>query len=165
MKNQVIIAIFFLSIFLSGCSVYTSKTTADICDDACQQERDVYINQVNALLAQAQGITSKVNEWKTVTREDLDLITSFKTQISTLSIPEDFDMVHDYYKRAFNDYVKAIDYVVSANEEYSLASGSLDMQSRNIAMSQVVHNVQEANKLLIYADEEVKFATRLVSKS
>lgn len=163
MKNQVIIAV-LLSIFLSGCGVYTSKTTADICDDVCQQEKDDYIQSVNAFLAQAQAITSKIGEWKTFTETDLESVISLRDQVSTIKIPKDFGMIHDYYQKAFNHYVEAVEYVVKANEDYELASGTSNIQVHNMATSRVVHNIQEANKLLIYADEEVKFATRVVSK-
>jgi len=165
MKNQVIIAVILLSILLSGCGVYTSKATANICDDECQQERDDYIRQTSGFLVQAQEITVKVEDWKTVTKENLQAMIALKNQVSALSIPKDFDMAHDYYERAFNNYVNAIDYVVDANEQYNLVSDTANVQSRNVIMSQVINNVKEANKLLIYADEEIKFATRIVSKT
>lgn len=167
MKTHAILVTFLvLLIFVSGCNTLTTgKTTADVCDDNCQAERDVYIQKTSNLLAQAQEITAKVEDWKTVTKEDLTTIMSLKDEISSLSMPKDFDMAHDYYQRAFNNYVKAIDFIVGANEQHKLASDASNVPSRNIAMSQVINNIQEANKLLIYADEEAKFATRLVSSS
>ncbi len=166
MKKQVILpTILVLLVLLSGCKTLTTgKAAADICDDTCQQEKDNYIKNINDFLTQAQITTSKVDSWKTVTKEDMDKITSLKNQVSALKMPKDFEMVHDYYQRAFNHYVEAIDYIIKANEEYSLASDFTNLQTRNIAMTKVVNNIQEANKALIYAEEEVKFATRLVSK-
>lgn len=165
MKKQVMIAVFLLSlVFLAGCG-YTSKATADVCDDTCQQERDDYIQQVNALLKQAEVITAKVDEWKTVTKEDLGMIISLKNQVFTLNVPKDFDMAQDYYQRAFTHFVEAIDFVVNANEAHGLASDTTNIQTHNMMTSQVVYNIQESNKLLIYADEEIKFAMRLVSKN
>lgn len=166
MKKQAILPILLvLLVVISGCkTITTGKAAADICDDTCQQEKDNYIKNINNLLTQAQSITSKVGSWKTVTKEDMDKITSLKNQVSALKIPKDFEMVHDYYQRAFNHYVEATNYLIKANEEYSLASDFTNLQTRNIAMTKVVSNVQEANKILVYAEEEVKFATKLISK-
>lgn len=167
MKKQVITSILLvLLIILSGCGTETTGgVTKEICDDTCQQARDDYITEVNALLIRAQEITAKITEdWKTVTKQDLKEVISKKEQFSALTAPTNFEMVHDYYGRAFNHYVKAVDFAVEANEQYASASDPENIQSRNMLMSKVVNNIQEANKLLIYADEEVKFATRLVSK-
>lgn len=165
MGKQAILAMLLLLLaFVSGCNTGTTgEATKDVCDDLCQQERAGYVKEVNTFLTQAQEITAKIGAWKTVTKEDLELITSLKNQVFALNIPEGFDLAQDYYQRVFNHYVEAIDYVVKANEEY--ASDTLNVQSRDIAMSKVVYNLQEANKILIYADEETKFAARLVAKT
>jgi len=165
MKNHLILFIVLLLVVsLSGCSGLTGKITADVCDAECQQEKDDYIQNINSFLAQAQKITAKVEDWKSITRKDLEDIIALRDQVKLLEIPKDFDMVNDYYQKVFDHYVEAVDYALKANEEYIFAYDASDLQSRNMAMSKVVYNVQEANKLLIYADEELKFATRLISK-
>lgn len=151
-------------LFVSGCKT-TGKAATDVCDDSCQQGREEYIKEINTFRIQAQEITVKVDEWKTITKKDLEDVTTLRDQVSALNAPTDFDMVHDYYQRAFNHYVEAIDYAVKANEEYALASDPSNIETHNMAMSKVINNVQEANKILIYAEEEVKFATRIISKS
>lgn len=168
MKKQVIITVLFLTLFLlAGCDTFTSKATADICDDTCQQERDDYTQKVNSFLVQAEEITAKVDEgkWKTVTEEDFEKIKFLKSQVFALNVPDGFELIQEYYQRAFTHFVEAIDFVVAANENYGLASDTIDVQAHNVMTSQVVYNVQEANKKLIYAEEEVKFATRMLSKN
>ncbi len=167
MKNQVIILSFLiLIVFLAGCQTKTTgRITKDVCDDKCQLEKDNYIKNVNELLIQSQEITSKISEWKTVTQEDLELMKSLRDQVSVIKPPEGFEMAQDYYTRAFNHYVEAVGYVMKAKGQYESASDPSSVQARNVAMTIVINDIQEANKLLIYADEEVKFATRLVSKT
>lgn len=165
-KQAILITLLLTLILISGCQTGTTgKTTINICDDKCQQERDAYINSINDLLTQAQGVTSKIDEWKTITKEEFELIKSLRDQVLTVKTPEGFEMAQEYYTRAFNHYVEAIDYVIKAKGQYDSTAEPSSVQARNIAMTIIINNIQEANKLLIYADEEAKFATRLISKS
>lgn len=151
---------------MSGCkSLTTGKVTVNVCDDLCQQEKDAYVQGINTLLAQAQTITSKIEDWKTVTKKDLEDITSLKDQVSALKVPKDFELVHDYYSRAFNHYVEAVTHVVTANDMRSQASGSSNVQFRNAKLTNVVDSIQEARRIMVYADEEVKFATNVIPKA
>lgn len=165
MKKRVTALLLLLIVILtSGCkSIATGKAATDVCDDKCQQDRDAYINSMNDFLVQANVVTSKVSAWRTITKEDLDAITALRDKVIALSVPKDFELVHDYYSRAFNHYVEAVTKIVSANNEYFSGSDVSNVAAHNIAMTIVVNNVQEANRILIYADEESKFATRLVS--
>lgn len=163
-KRVTALLLLLLVVLMSGCkSITTGKAAADVCDDKCQQGRDAYVNSMNDLLAQASVITSKASAWKTVTKEDLDALTALRDKVVALSVPDDFELVHDYYIRAFNHYVEAVTKIVGANNEYFSGSDVSNVAARNIAMAVVVNNVQEANKILIYADEESKFANMLVS--
>lgn len=171
-KRMMIAGFFVLLILMSGCKTGVTETgttgttgtvTKEICDDTCQGERDAYAKSVNDLLTQAQAIIAEIPEWRSVTKKDLADMTTLKDKVSALKVPEGFETAHDYYQRAFNDYVEAVASVVKANEGYSKISGISDVQSRNAALTKVLDDVQNASKILVYADEEVKFAARLSS--
>ncbi len=167
MKKQAIaLSLLILLVFLAGCGTKTTGgVTKDVCDDLCKQERDDYIKGVNDLLAQAQVIIAKTIEWKSVTKKDLADITSLKDQVSVLKVPQDFELVHDYYSRAFGHYIEAVDYVVTANEKYASSSNTLNLELRNEMLTSVLNKVQEARKIMVYADEEVKFANNVIPKA
>ncbi|MDP2909312.1 MAG: hypothetical protein Q8N77_05905 [Nanoarchaeota archaeon] len=163
-KRVTALLLLLLVVFMSGCkSITTGKAAANVCDTQCQQEKDGYANVMNSFLVQIKEVTVKADDWKSVTKEDLEKVVSLRDKVVALNVPEDFKLVHDYYTRAFNHYVEAVTKIVSANNEYSSGSDVSNVAAHNIAMTIVVNNVQEANKILIYADEESKFATRLMS--
>ena len=165
-KRTVLIGLFVMLFLMSGCkSLTTGKVTVNVCDDLCQQERDEYVQGINTFLAQAQVITSKIEYWKSVTKKDLGDITSLRDQVSDLKVPKDFELVHDYYSRAFGHYVEAVTHVVTANDMLSQASGSSNTQLHNAELTKVVDNIQEARKIMVYADEEVKFANNVIPKA
>jgi len=172
MKKRVIIPIIFmLVLFLSGCkSPTTGKVASDVtvddivvtCDSACRQEKNDYLASINDLLTQAKVIISKTDNWKSITKKDLADITGLKDKVSGLKAPQDFETVHKYYTSAFNHYVEAVGYVAAANEKYSSSSDITDMALHNKILTDVLDQVQEAQKTLVYADEEVKFATNII---
>ncbi len=166
-KQAVILSLLLLLVFVAGCGTKTTgETTRIICDDTCKKEKESYTNEVNALLTQAQEITGKIkNDWKSVTQKDLEEITALKDQVSVLKMPQDFEMIHDYYLRAFGHYVEAGNYVVIANEKYASSSNSLNVELRNEMLTSVLNKVQEARKIIVYADEEVKFAADIIPKT
>lgn len=165
MKKMVTaLLLLLLVVLMSGCkSITTGKAAADVCDTRCQQEKDEYANVMNSFLVQAKEVIVKADDWKSVTKEDLDKVVSLRDKVAALNAPEDFKLVHDYYTRAFNHYVEAVTKLADANSEYPSASDVSNLAAHNIATSKVIYNVQEANRILVYADEESKFATRLMS--
>lgn len=161
-KRVTALLLLLLVVLMSGCkSITTGKAAADVCDTQCQQEKDEYANVMNSFLVQAKEVIVKADDWKSVTKEDLEKVVSLRDKVAVLNAPEDFKLVHDYYTRAFNHYVEAITKIANANNEYS--SDASNVAAHNIAMTIVIKNVQEANKILVYADEESKFATKLMS--
>lgn len=162
MKKELLILL-ILAVFLSGCTT-TGFYATDACDKACEQEREAYNDKVDGLVAQAKQLALKIDEWKTVLNEDVKKMTVIQSQFSGLKMPYNYDVVHTYYGKGFTHYVEAINFAYKASEAYMMNVDVKDVQTSNMARSQIISYVNSAYNSRIRAEEEIKFASGIVAK-
>lgn len=162
MKKELVLLL-ILVVLLGGCKT-TGLYATDACDYSCKNERNIYSEKVNSLVAEAKQLAVKIEDWKNIASSDVEKMKDLQTQFNSLGIPYNYEIVHTYYGKGLGSYVESMEFAYKASEAYMMGVDVKDIQTSNMARSQAISFVSSAYNSKVRAGEEVKFALGLATQ-